>query len=190
MASGMVQMTVDEWHDYGTLVPAGQRRPDGETESQDLGSLNSCQMAYLAKAISSEGLRHPVPEIKLPAAKTTCRSTDDAFLWMCWGDLLKVAEWLAGVSPELLGKLTARVRDDVRELMLSAVGLCQYARITRQEDLYAEARNTLWNMIRLVRLLKDEEGLYVSAIYARMFDMEAPLEELEDSGRESGGLPA
>ena len=178
VASGMVQMTVDEWHDYGTLVPAGQRRPDGETESQDLGSLNSCQMAYLARAISSEGLRHPVPEIKLPAAKTTCRSIDDAFLWMCWGDLLKVAEWLAGVSPELLGKLTARVRDDVRELMLSAVGLCQYARITRQEDLYAEARNTLWNMIRLVRLLKDEEGLYVSAIYGRMFDMEAPLEEL------------
>ena len=115
VASGMAQMTVDEWHDYGTLVPAGQRRPDGKTESQDLGSFNSCQMAYLAKAISSEGLTYPLPEIKLPAAMTTCRSMDDAFLWMCWGDLVKVAEWLAGVSPELLAKLTDRVRDDIRE---------------------------------------------------------------------------
>jgi hypothetical protein len=115
VASGMAQMTVDEWHDYGTLVPAGQRRPDGKTESQDLGSFNSCQMAYLAKAISSEGLTYPLPEIKLPAAMTTCRSMDDAFLWMWWGDLVKVAEWLAGVSPELLAKLTDRVRDDIRE---------------------------------------------------------------------------
>jgi len=135
-------------------------------------------MAYLAKAISSEGLTYPVPEIELPAAMTTCRSIDDAFLWMCWGDLVKVAEWLAGVSPELLGKLTDRVRDDVRELMLSAVGLCQYAKITRQENLYAEARNTLWNMIRLVRLMNEEEGRYVSVLYARMFDMEAPIDQL------------
>ncbi len=179
VASGMVQMTVDEWHDYGTLVPAGQRRPDGSTESQDLGSFLTCQMAYMAKAISSEGLQYPVPEITLPAAMTTCRSIDDAFLGTSWCGLLKFAEWLSGVSPELLEKLTGGLRDDARELMLCAAGLCQYARITRQDDLYAEARNTLWNIIRLVRLLKDEEGIYLSAIYARMFDMEAPLEQLE-----------
>ena len=179
VASGMVQMTVDEWHDYDILVPAGQRRPDGATEPQDLGSFVSCQMAYMAQAISSEGLKHPVPEIKLPAAMTTCRSIDDAFLGISWGGLLKFAEWLSGAAPELLEKLTGGVRDDIRELMLCTAGLCQYARMTRQDDLYTEARNTLWNMIRLVRLLKDEEGLYLSAIYARMFDMEVPLEQLE-----------
>lgn len=188
VASGMVQMTVDEWHDYGTLVPAGQRRPDGVTESQDLGSFVSCQMAYLAKALSSEGLKHPVPEIKLPAAMTACRSIDDALLGVSWGNVLKFAEWLSGVSPELLDMLTGSVRDDIRELMLSAAGLCQYARITRQEDLYKEARNTLWNMIRLVRLLKDEEGVYLSALYARMFDMESPLDHLGGFGTGNGKI--
>jgi hypothetical protein len=182
VASGMVQMTVDEWHDYGILVPAGQNRPDGAGPN-DLASFNSCQMAYLAKAISSEGLTYPVPEIKLPATFTTpCRSIDHAGMWTCWSDLLKVAEWLSGVSPNLLRCLLGGAADDIRELMLSAVGLCYYAQITRQDDLYAEARNTLWNMIQLVRLLKEPEGLYLSAVYARMFDMEAPLDDLKGFG--------
>jgi len=188
VASGMVQMTVDEWHDYGTLVPAGQRRPDGITESQDLGSFNSCQMAYLARALSSEGLKHPVPEIKLPAVMTACRSIDDALLGASWGDILKFAEWFHGVLPELFKKLTSSMRDDVRELMLSAAGLCQYARIKNQNDLYNGARNTLWNMIRLVRLLKDEEGVYLSALYARMFDMESPLDHLGGFGIGNGKI--
>lgn len=179
-AAGMTLTTVDEWHDYSMLVPAGRRRPDGTTEAQDLGSLVSCQMAYLARAISSEGLTYPLPEIRLPAAMTTCRSMDDAVMGVCWSDVLTIAETLANLSPELLKKATSGVRDDFKEILLSAAGLCYYAGMTRQNALYDEARKTLWNMIRIARLLNDEDLTYHAALYARMFDMDAPLEDLRN----------
>ena len=108
-AHGNVLMTVDEWHDYETLSPAGSMNPDGEVEWQDLGSLSSCQMAYVAHAVSSEGLHWPVPETPLPGAIETsalrdffrqlglpppplpvvqCRSLDDALLGLTWRDIL------------------------------------------------------------------------------------------------------
>lgn len=52
--------------DYDHLIPAGQLRPDGRVESNDLGSLNSCQLGYLAVALSSAGLDYPPPAIVLP----------------------------------------------------------------------------------------------------------------------------
>jgi len=111
VASGNVLMTVDEWHDYDTLAPAGGMNPDGEVEWQDLGSLSSCQMAYVARAVSSEGLDWPVPETPLPGAIETsllrdlfrqiglpppplpevrCRSLDDAFVGMTWREILDI----------------------------------------------------------------------------------------------------
>ncbi len=111
LASGNILMTVDEWHDYETLSPAGGMNPDGEVEWQDLGSLSSCQMAYVAHAVSSEGLSWPVPETPLPGAIETsairdlfrqiglpppplpviqCRSLDDAFIGMTWREILDI----------------------------------------------------------------------------------------------------
>jgi hypothetical protein len=179
-AAGMPLMTVGEWSDYATLVPAGQRRPDGTTEAQYLGSLVSCQMAYLARAISSEGLTYPPPEISLPAAMTTCRSIDDAVMGVCWGDVLRIAEALENISPDLLKKATSGIRDDFKEILLSAAGLCYYARMTRQNALYDEARKTLWNLIRIARLMNEEDLTYHAALYARMFDMDAPMEDFKN----------
>ena len=180
VAAGMTLMTVGEWNADETTVPAGQRRPDGTTEAQDLGSLVSCQMAYLARAISSEGLTYPLPEIKLPGSKTTCRSLDDAVMGICWSDVLNVAEVIANVSPDLLKRVTAGVRDDFKEIMLSAVGLCYYARTTGQHALYDEARNTLWNLVRIAWLMNEEDLAYHAALYARMFDMAAPEEAFKN----------
>ena len=72
-AHGGRLMTVGEYdpgasESYATLVVAGGVRPDGETESEDLGSLSDCQMAYLARALSSEGLGLPLPELPLPGS--------------------------------------------------------------------------------------------------------------------------
>ncbi len=173
--AGMTLMTVGEWNDYEMLVPAGERRPDGTTEAQDLGSLVSCQMAYLARALSSEGLTYPVPKIRLPASMTTCRSIDDAILGICWSDVLRVAATAADLSPELLQKVTGGIRDDFKEILLSAAGLCYYARMTRQNALYDDARTTLWNLSRIARLMNDGDLTYHATLYARMFDIDAPM---------------
>jgi hypothetical protein len=104
-----VLMTVDEWHDYETLTPAGEMNPDGEVEWQDLGSLAACQAAYLAQAVSTEGLSWPVPELPLARSietdvikllfselglpeptlpMVTCRDLDAAIIGINWGDVL------------------------------------------------------------------------------------------------------
>jgi hypothetical protein len=105
-----ILMTVDEWHDYNTLSPAGQMNPDGEVEWQDLGSLATCQMAYVAHAVSTAGLSWPVPQIPLPGAIETstlrqlfdllgldpsllpvhqCYGIDDAFVGLTWKDMVE-----------------------------------------------------------------------------------------------------
>lgn len=181
-----ILMTVDEWHDYDTLTPAGNMNPDGEVEWQDLGSLASCQMAYVAKAISSEGLDWPVPEIPLPGAIETsalrkllndlglpplplpvimCKSVDDAFIGMGWGDILdiqifgrpiwEVAETISSFFPELFPDLLGGMMDDFSELELGAVVLCYYAELTGKEALYTDAKNTLSNLIEMQRILAD-----------------------------------
>ncbi|MBZ0273990.1 hypothetical protein K8I61_18270 [bacterium] len=109
VAHDNVLMTVDEWHDYETLSPAGERNPDGEVEWQDLGSLASCQMAYVAHAISTGGLTWPVPQTPLPGAIETatirkifndlglpppplpvmqCKSIDDAIIGLTWREVV------------------------------------------------------------------------------------------------------
>jgi len=233
-----ILMTVDEWHDYCTLTPAGNMNPDGEVEWQDLGSLASCQMAYAARAISSQGLGWPVPEVPLPGAIETsalrelfsllglpplpvpvmkCESLDDAFIGLGWGDLLaaeifgvplwEVAEVIALFFPDLFPGLLGGMMDDFSELELGAVVLCYYAQIVGSEELYAEARNTLSNLIGMQRILADlvyglatdyrvieavgetavqrqirstSEMLYKGAIYARLFGLDSPLADLDD----------
>ncbi len=232
-----ILMTVDEWHDYCTLTPAGNMNPDGEVEWQDLGSLASCQMAYAARAISSQGLGWPVPEVPLPGAIETsalrelfrelglpplplpvmkCESLDDAFVGLGWGDMLaaeifgvplwEVAEVIALFFPDLFPGLLGGMMDDFSELELGAVVLCYYAQIVEEVELYAEARNTLSNLIGMQRILADlvyglatdprvidvvgataaeqqvrgaGEMLYKGAVYARLFGLDSPLADLD-----------
>ncbi len=185
VGAGMIQMTVDEHHDYNTLVPGGEVRPDGATEWQDLGSLSSCQMAYVAQAISAEGLTWPVPEVPLPGAIETsalkflfdliglpvpipisyCHSLDDAFVGVGWGELLDlevfgISIWditslLSQQYPGLFYDLLGSMMDDFKELVLGAVNLCFYAQIQGDEELYFHSQQTLNHLVQLTRLLGD-----------------------------------
>ncbi|MDP8255352.1 MAG: hypothetical protein P9M14_06350 [Candidatus Alcyoniella australis] len=109
--AGMVQLTVDEHHDYDFLIPGGFNRPDGhrEIEWQDLGSLASCTMVFTAQAISGNGLSHPVPPLPMPGDPVSqalqhlfnllgipalapipeCVTVDDAFIGFTWKGLLE-----------------------------------------------------------------------------------------------------
>ncbi len=149
---GNILMTVDERNDYYTLAPAGEVRPDGRTEWQDLGSISSCQMAYLAKALSKEGLHSPVPKVPLPGdlpheaiealfksigiTLTTCvkkcRCLDEAWFGLTFGDLLgfkilgepwyEKAERLTYFYPDLFYDLIGSAMDDFQELILVQSG--------------------------------------------------------------------
>ena len=238
---GYILMTSDEHNDYNDLVPAGQVRPDGTTEWQDLGSISSCQMVYAAKAISSEGLRWPVPELPLPGAietsafkllfemlgiqlpppALTCKSLDDAFIGVGWGEFLywevlgfpwyELAEMLSSAYPDLLFNLLNGMMDDFQELVLGSVNIAYYAQIIEDDELYTEAKRTLNHLAELQRILArliyhvtndplsrtalvekygetelerlggdGREMLYHAAIYARMFDIDWPMEAFED----------
>ena len=175
--------TVDEHNDYDTLVPGGSIRPDGTTEWQDLGSMASCPMVYMAQAISTEGLSHPVPDLPMPGAvetsalqalfdflglpltapPMTCRSIDDAFVGLTWKEIIdleifgipwyEVAEFISTIFPDLLHELLGSTQDDFGELVLGAVGLCAYAQVVDDDALYREARRTLDNLVQMTRLL-------------------------------------
>lgn len=141
VADSSIQMTVDEHHDYDTLVPGGQVRPDGRTEWQDLGSLASCTTVYLAKAISTEGLDVPLPELPMPGAIETsaiyellrllgfedivlpvlnCTSIDDAFVGLTWGELLDLEVF--GVSWIDLAYLVAELFPELLPELLGKTG--------------------------------------------------------------------
>jgi len=141
IADNSIQMTVDEHHDYETLVPGGQVRPDGRTEWQDLGSLASCTTVYLAKAISTEGLDVPLPELPMPGAIETsalyelfrllgledivlpvlnCTSIDDAFVGLTWGEILHLEVF--GVSWIDLAYLIAELFPDLLPELLGSTG--------------------------------------------------------------------
>jgi len=176
-------MTVDERVNYHTLAPAGEVRPDGRTEWQDLGSISSCQMAYLAKALSSEGLHSPVPKVPLPGdlpheaieslfksigitLKTRvkkCKCLDEAWFGLTFGEILGMKilgepwyerlERLTYFYPDLFYVIIGSAMDDFQELILGSVGLVYYAKITGDETLYKQAYESLDNMIKIQVIL-------------------------------------
>ncbi len=186
VAANMIQMTVDEHQgDYETLMPGGHMRPDGTTEWQDLGSLASCQMVYVAQAISSEGLGYPVPELPMPGAvetsavellfdslginlpgpAITCTSLDDAIFGMTFGQIIdmkimgapwyEVAMVFETLIPGLFNTLLESMMDDFKELILGAVNLCYYADMVGDDELFDEAHQSLSNLIELTYIIAD-----------------------------------
>ena len=110
--NGYNMMTVSEFEPYDAdhLIVAGELRPDGTDEGLEwLGSMNSCQMSYMAKAMSSSGLSSPDEQVRTPGAyellaikylfeligielpdtaAKTCRFIDDGYFGMTWGEIL------------------------------------------------------------------------------------------------------
>ena len=172
----------EEGHGY-ELVVAGGIRPDGTTEWQDLGSMSSCQMGYLAQALTTEGLHYPVPRIPLPGSMVTeglqelfkllgielpaptgyCEKIDEALAGITWGDVLdfeiggqpwyELAYILAQLYPELFPQLLGSMMDDFNEAELAVVGICYYAKIAGEDQIYYLARQTLEHYIELQRIL-------------------------------------
>ena len=112
--NGYNLMTVSEFEPYDAahLIVAGEIRPDGTDEGPEwLGSMNSCQMSYMARAMSTAGLSSPDETVESPGAyeilaikmlfelfgmtppniTKTCSHIDDAYIGMGWGDLLDLA---------------------------------------------------------------------------------------------------
>ena len=175
MANGSRLMTVDEWHDYDTLTVAGWKNPDGEEESQDLGSLNSCAMIYLAHAISSSGLSSPVPATPLPGtfgppglmallpllglstdgSPDTCNSIDEAFGGVMWDQLARPGFWnlMRTIAPDTLFSLIDSTLDDFADMLIGPVALAYYARMNGDTALYNEAIANMTNMLRVQEIM-------------------------------------
>ncbi len=154
-------MTVSEYEPYDEehLIVAGEIRPSGESEGPEwLGSMNSCQMAYMAKALSTDGLASPREKVENPGAyeiiaikaiyellglpapdiTKTCRSIDDAYMGKTWGELLELE--LLGTplwdlletnlyeQPDTFVPLVKTLADAVHQPEKSAEALVYYAR--------------------------------------------------------------
>ncbi|RJO68684.1 MAG: hypothetical protein C4523_07295 [Myxococcales bacterium] len=175
-------MTVDEHNPYDTLVVAGAVRPDGETESEDLGSLSSCQDAFLGRALSSDGLGLPPPGLPLPGSieflmeglfdechasesVRLCRRLQEAYCGYDWDEMTELHlfghKWLEYIgemeenSPGTAEKLIGSFQDDYYEVSLASVALADYAETVGDRELAAQARGVVGDMTELMRIFAD-----------------------------------
>lgn len=172
-------MTVDEHNPYDVLVVAGAVRPDGETESQDLGSMADCQMPYLARALSSQGLAAPLPGVPAPGSLEyllvdflgdqcpifepvhVCTRLGEAWCgkdWATIGELelmgvpwLELVQQLEEDSPGSAESLVGSFQDDFNEISMAALGLVNYAVLSGDPQLLELARTSLKEILGLYR---------------------------------------
>ena len=178
-------LTVGEFEGYEDLMVGGTLRPHGEVEAQDLGSLADCNMAYLALAISSEGLSMPLPEAPIPGSieaaiveqvgdsidcplqpgGQTCRSLEQALCGRNWDELpdiefagtplLDLVRQLEETSPGAAELFLGGFQDDFNEITIAALALVTYADATEQPILAHRARWVLGELTGLMRLFAE-----------------------------------
>lgn len=181
--SGGNLMTVSEHDSYDKLVLSGGIRPHGLSENEDLGSLANCPDAYLSKALSSDGLSLPVPEIPVPGAATvesmlmqgmincepdpdrTCTSLADGFCGHLWSEpeklmtlgmpFLDVVRILEKATPGMAETLLGRFQGDFEHIVESMVALIHWAVAAGDEELAGETRKALKDMTNLMREFAD-----------------------------------
>ena len=172
-------MTVDEHNPYDTLVVAGGIRPDGETEAEDLGSLSDCQMVFLARALSTEGLSLPLPELPAPGSLEhlladfladqcpipepvrKCAGMGEAYCGKDWSNIgelqflgkpwLEVVEELEAETPGSAESLIGSFQDDFYEKNIAMLGLVFYATTTGDEALRGAALAAQGELTDLMR---------------------------------------
>jgi len=177
-------MTVSEFEPYDEdhLIVAGEIRPDGTDEGPEwLGSMNNCQMAYMAKALSSRGLHSPWEKVQNPGAYEvmvikalfealglpppemvkTCWTLDDAYAGMTWDDLLNlrvghtpfcdIARCLINLNPDVFVDLLLNLADFTDQPEKSAYALVYYAQEFGNCHLLQEARETLYRILEFQR---------------------------------------
>lgn len=184
MSNGSALMTVDEFHDYGTLTVGGDVRPHGLEENQDLGTLPTCASAYLARAMSTPGLALPLPEVALTSSMQdpltiwigdllgcpdttggrTCHNLDDGWCDRRWNEfpelqLLGLSFFdglaLAGrLRPDLLAGL-AGAQNDFEDIADTGLALTVYARAVGDAALLQQAQVNLAGLTALMRGFAD-----------------------------------
>jgi len=159
-------MTVSEFAPYDAehLIVAGELRPDGTDEGPEyLGSMNSCQMSYMAKALSAAGLHDADEDVDLPGAYEvvaikllfemlglqppdivkTCTCLDDAYFGQTWSDLLNlkvlgfsfwdIADLLVQAAPDVFVDLLLDLADATHQPEKAMVALVYYAEFLDQD---------------------------------------------------------
>ncbi len=181
-ANGGNLMTVDEYHAYGDLTVGGARRPHGDPENQDLGSMAACSMAYLARAISTSGLDVPYPSLPLPGEIEQlllsdlfgvkidlpvydCLDLDQAYFGESFASigqgeifgltLFELIRVLDAVSPGLAETILGSFQNDYDDVVEATQAVYRYARITGKTALTESARAALTSQTRLQRTFAD-----------------------------------
>ena len=184
VAHGYSLMTVSEFEPYDEehLIVAGEIRPDGTDEGPEwLGSMNSCQMAYMAKALSGQGLIHPLERVENPGAYETilirglfealglpppdcvktCRCLDDAYFGLTWAQLLDLeiegtslwdlARDLLEAQPDPFAGVLLDMAGFTHQPEKAAYALVYYALTSGSPWLLQEARETLYRILEFQR---------------------------------------
>jgi hypothetical protein len=184
-ANGGRIMTVGEEGPWEQLIPSGQVRPDGTTEAEDLGSMSDCQMTYLARALSTQGLALPLPELPEPGALDrlfapildkdvgcapegatyTCTSLAGALCGKDWGQmneltlghkgLIDKALQMEATVPGSANAILGHFYGNYDQPVNSLLGVVEYARVTGNAELLAAARAALKQMTDLSRVFAD-----------------------------------
>ena len=158
--------------------PRGYRR-DGTVEVEDLGSLSDCQMTFLARALSSQGLALPLPglpapgsveymladvvgaECPVPEPVHICTRLQEAYCgkdWSTIGELsllgvpwLEAIEKLEAETPGTAKALIGSFQDDFNEKTIAALAIVSYAEAIGDAELETEARAALAEVTQLYR---------------------------------------
>ncbi len=178
-------MTIDEYHDYGELIIGGTLRPHGEREAQDLGSLATCSMVYLAQSLSTRGLSLPAPMLPMPGASIEstlsrlgdlitcnvpegpplCRRLDQAYCGFRWATFEELEfmgqplfEFLRAreeSNPGSAESVLAGFQNDYDDVVEAMLALLLYGQLKGDEELEGRARMALTDMTTMMRIFGD-----------------------------------
>jgi hypothetical protein len=183
-ANGGNIMTVDEYHPYSELVVSGTVRPHGLVESEDLGSMASCPMALLSRALSTEGLSGAPEDVFLPGTQELliardfpgliecpfeqprrCVSIDDAICGLPWArieelqvfgqPIFELAEEVEAGSPGAAEALLGGFQNDFDDVAEAMVTLQALLAVKGQAAQAAEARDSVGHLSDLMRRFAD-----------------------------------
>lgn len=182
-ANGGRIQTVREGQPWENTEVSGGIRPDETVEIEDLGSLSNCQMVYLARAISSEGLTLPLPTLPEPGAMDSmlspfldddvgcldaeeehfCSHLGTSICGKTWGQVneltlsgVGLVDMIKDMESETPGSAEAifgHFYGNFDQPMESLMGVVEYARIVGDQALYDAAQFELAQITEVSRLL-------------------------------------
>ncbi|MBT9556905.1 MAG: hypothetical protein IV100_12795 [Myxococcales bacterium] len=179
-ANGGNIMTIDEVHPYGELAVSGELRPHGLAENEDLGSMASCPMALLNRALTDEGLTAEPKDVFLPGTQELliqrdfpgliacefetprrCTTIDDAICGLPWARLdeltvfgqpiFELAEQLESETPGTAEALLGAFQNDFDDVAEAMVTLHAVLVARGQAALAEEAQASVGHLTAIMR---------------------------------------